>query len=258
MAGGVFREELFFEDAEKLHLTFDESWVYSQIPDGEVRERLGEILAYDSAFSAVLDEICSNVVGRTLFRLLSTKAAMAGKGQRLRLANRGDIAGSYYSRRDFAVLTNCGLFDGAGLARDGSCYYCLAEEGGIGSKPATFTATLFHEFCHALHDLEKISEITVAGELHRSNRILGRTWDNAEELRTITGCIYGVAQDPICDHCLDLNLALARGLPFLPRYSHKGFDAKTPPRDEEMGRRELLSYLSESRKILDGWKRYAW
>lgn len=257
MAAFVFREELFFEDAEKLHLTFDESWVYSQIPDCEVRERLGEILAYDSIFSAVLDEICSNVVGRTLFRLLSTKAAMAGKEQNLRLVHR-DCNGSYYSRRDFAVLTNRSLFDGAGLARDGSCYYCLEEEGKIGTKPATLTATLFHEFCHALHDLEKISEITVTGELHRSNSVLARTWDNAEELRTITGCIYGVAQDPICDHCLDLNLSLARGEPFHPRYSHKGFDADTLPREEEMGRRELLSYLSESRKILDGWKRYVW
>ncbi|MDR2030179.1 MAG: hypothetical protein LBP65_01790 [Puniceicoccales bacterium] len=257
MADAVFREDLFIEDVGRLHLTFDESWVYSQIQDGEVRERLGEILAYDAIFSPVLDEICSNIVGRTLFRLLSTKASIAGKEQKIRLVNRA-INGSYYSRKDFAILTNRNLFDDNGLSRDGSQYYCLDNAGGIGAKPATLTSILFHEFCHALHDLEKISEITEAGELHRSNAILGRTWDNAEELRTIAGCIYGIAQDPLCDHCLDLHLSLAGGRPFFPRYSHRGFDAQTPQREEEIGRRELLSYLSESRKIMDGWRRYVW
>ncbi|MDR2576828.1 MAG: hypothetical protein LBC42_02140 [Puniceicoccales bacterium] len=251
----ILREDAFLRDAEKLHLTFDETVVYSQIEDADVRKRLREFVDYEGTFAEVLDEICSNVVGRTLFRLVATKAAMKRGGQRIGLYD-GAQNSNLYSRKDFAVLINLRMFDDRGIGIDARQYYCIDEDGQIVPKRKTLVGTLFHEFCHALHDIEQISEITEAGELHNSNYILGCTWDNAEELRTISGCIFGVAYDPICDHCFDLCYSLGRGEPFRPRYSHRGFHDQTPPHEEAMERRKLAAHLSESRKIMDGWKKY--
>jgi hypothetical protein len=251
----LFREDDFLRDAEALHLTFGDTLVYSNFPDCDVRRRLDEFVASDDAFAPVLDALCSNVVGRTLFRMVATKSAVHRGGQRIGLHS-CDVGNSLYSRKDFAVLTNLEQFDGTGRGIGAHRYYQVDENGEISTKEITLAGVLFHEFCHALHDIENITEITERGELHRSNPILGFTWDNAEELRTITGCIYGVAQDPLCDHCFELGLAIGEGRPFFPRYSHRGHSPDTPPLEEEAELRKLKAHLSESRKIMDGWKRY--
>lgn len=250
-----FREDLFFNDAEGLHLTFDDTWIYSSIEDADVRARLGEFVEYEPLFSDVLDEICAGVVGRTLFRIIATKSAIRMGGKKIGLFNY-DGSASIYSRKDFAVATNRDMFDEHGNGISSQQYYYINDKGEIDTKGKTLAGALFHEFCHALHDIEKISEITDLGELHRSNTILGYTWDSAEELRTITGCVYGGRYDPICEHCFDLCNSIVTRNPFHPRYSHKGYDVTTPPLDEQNGRRQLLAYFSESKKIMDGWKKY--
>jgi hypothetical protein len=250
-----FRNDTFFADVEKLHLTFDDAWVYSSIEDADVRARLGEFVDYDGIFSDVLDEICAAVVGRTLFRLIATKSAIHMGGKKIGLVNYGGEV-SIYSRNDFAVATNRDMFDRQGNGLSSRQYYYVNDKGEIAVKGKTLASALFHEFCHALHDIEKISEITDLGELYRSNTILGYTWDNSEELRTITGCVYGGRYDPVCDHCFDLCTSIVTQSPFHPRYSHKGFDVTTSPLDEQAGRRKLLAYLSESQKIMEGWKKY--
>ncbi|MDR2664469.1 MAG: hypothetical protein LBB14_03025, partial [Puniceicoccales bacterium] len=65
--GPIFNETKFFRDAEAVHLTFEEAVVYSQTQDSEVRGRANEYVNYEPEFEGALDEICSNVVGRTLF-----------------------------------------------------------------------------------------------------------------------------------------------------------------------------------------------
>ncbi|MDR3316950.1 MAG: hypothetical protein LBS68_02710 [Puniceicoccales bacterium] len=255
MVDALFREDTFLRDAECLHLTFDETIVYSQIEDADVRRRLGEFVRFDGEFEKVLDELCSNVVGRTLFRLIATKATLRRQGQKIGLFH-GEGYRNLYSRPDFAVLTDLGMFDEGGNGLDSHQYYCINGDGEIEVRGKTLVGTLFHEFCHALHDIEQITEITEMGELHRSNVILGYTWDNAEELRTITGCIYGVSHDPVCDHCFDLCYSITKRLPFRPRYSHRGFSDSTPQREEEMERRKLAAHMVESKKIMEGWKNY--
>lgn len=252
----IFNETKFFEEAEKIHLTFDESWAYSFIPDAEVRQRLDEILDYDPIFAPVLDRICLSVVGRTLFRFLSTKTKMRRKGEKIRLINQRNGEDSYYSRPDFAVITTRELFDENWVIQDGSMHYCLNEKGEIDTKEMTLADILFHEFCHALHDIESNGEILQAGELHRSNPILGEVWSNAEELRTITGCIYGVSYDPVCDHCFDVCECCIQKKEFFPRYSHYGFSPEASPLDEDMRRRKLLSYYPESENVMVGWKNF--
>ncbi|MDR1437836.1 MAG: hypothetical protein LBI69_02130 [Puniceicoccales bacterium] len=250
-----FRTEDFFRDAEKVHLTFDETWAYSQIPDGEVRQQIGEILLFDSVFSKTLDGICENVVGRTLFRLLATKSSLYRGGKKMQLRQyEGKV--SLYSRKDFSVMTNLAMFDEQGNGLSSRQYYYVNGDGEIDVKSKTISMALFHEFCHALHDMEQLSEMKESGELHRTNAILGEVWDSAEELRTISGCIYGVDYDPICDHCFDLCESINRGCPFTPRYSHRGYDSATPSLDEKLERSRLLGYHCESRHIMEGWKKY--
>ncbi|MDR1456580.1 MAG: hypothetical protein LBI34_00750 [Puniceicoccales bacterium] len=250
-----FRNDLFFEDAEKLHLTFDDTWIYSGIEDAQVRARLCEFVEYEPLFSSVLDEICAGVVGRTLFRIIATKSAIHMGGKKIKLFNySGEV--SIYSRKDFAVVTNRSMFDEYGNGLSSRQYYYISDDGEIATKGKTLAGALFHEFCHALHDIEKIPEITNLDELYRSNAILGQTWDSAEELRTITGCVYGQRYDPVCDHCFDLCDSIVTENSFHPRYSHKGYDVTIPPPDELAGRRQLRAYLSESKKIMEGWKKY--
>ncbi|MDR0428445.1 MAG: hypothetical protein LBG86_00195 [Puniceicoccales bacterium] len=251
----IFRREDFFHDAESIHLTFDETWVYSSIQDCDVRKRLDEFVDYAPIFSDTLDDMCENVVGRTLFRLIGTKSTIRMNGRKIKLSNY-EGKSSVYSRKDFAIMSNRSMFDDDGNGLSSRQYYYVNEKMELNVKSKNISMALFHEFCHALHDMEKISEITEIGELHRSNEILGAIWDNAEELRTITGCIYGTNYDPICDHCFDLCDSIRKEKPFNPRYSHRGYDSETSSRDEERERRRLIAYYSESQKIMNGWKKY--
>jgi hypothetical protein len=250
-----FDEEKFFRDAEALHLSFDEALVYSETQDGDVRKRTNDFVDYGPEFAAALDEITSNVVGRTLFRLIVTKARMRKNGEKIRLLPY-DGSVNQYSLKEFAVKINLRMFNQNGEGVGDCQYYYMDAKGDVVPKAKTLSGTIFHEFCHALHDIERTGEIADGNQLAGTNEILCYTWGNDEELRTIAGCTLGPKYDPICDHCYELCICLDRSRIFFPRYSHDGYDASCGDHEEAARRRKLLAHFSESRVIMNGWRAY--
>jgi hypothetical protein len=253
--GPKFNEDKFFRDAEALHLNFEETLVYSRTQDSEVRGRTNDFVDYEPEFQNALDEICSNVVGRTLFRFIVTKAHMRRDGEKIRLVSYGGPV-NQYALKEFAVKINLRMFDGDGNGISARQYYYVDGNGEIVPKPKTLAGTIFHEFCHALHDIERTGEIAEGNQLARTNEILAYSWGNDEELRTISGCTLGPRYDPLCDHCYELCICLDRGRIFFPRYSHEGHDSASGEREEVDKRRKLQAHFSESRKIMEGWRAY--
>jgi hypothetical protein len=256
IAGGrKFNGEKFFRDAEALHLSFNEALIYSQTQDMEVRERTNDFVDYEPAFATALDEITSNVVGRTLFRFIVTKARMRRNGEKIRLMSY-DGPVNQYSLKEFAVKINLNMFDGNGNGIGERQYYYVDERGDVVPKTKTLAGTIFHEFCHALHDIERAGEITDGNQLAGTNEILHYTWGNDEELRTIAGCTLGPKYDPVCDHCYELCICIDRNRIFFPRYSHEGYSSTSSEREESDKRRRLRAHFSESRVIMNGWHTY--
>jgi hypothetical protein len=65
---------MFIKDVMQVHLSSNELQKFESIKG--VRERLHEFIDYDTKlFTHVLDEICRNTVGVTLFRLFFTKGS---------------------------------------------------------------------------------------------------------------------------------------------------------------------------------------
>jgi hypothetical protein len=76
-----FNEETFKKNVLDIHLKPEELSIYYAIPDAEVRKKLGKFIKYgdNQRFSAALDEICENIVGRTMFMVLMTKLQIKKK-----------------------------------------------------------------------------------------------------------------------------------------------------------------------------------
>jgi hypothetical protein len=58
-----FNKDAFLEDAKNVHLKEGDT-----LPDIDVRREIDRFIDYDrSLFSKALDEVCSNIVGNTMF-----------------------------------------------------------------------------------------------------------------------------------------------------------------------------------------------
>jgi hypothetical protein len=190
---------------------------------------------HKQAFNKALNEICNNVVGNTLFRLLLIK--MNGS-RKIHLVNYNED-GSRFSNRDFAVKVNLSFYNYEGVGIPSRQYYCLNQDGTVSTKLKSLVGSIFHEFCHALH--------YVSGATADDTED-GSIWNNKEELRTITGHMFEKPYDPICDHVFDYSL---NGEQFCPRYGHIGWETgydKNPP--------VLATNLINQRQYLCGWKKY--
>jgi hypothetical protein len=245
----------FLEGVKKIHLINPgEIEAYDAIPDTDVRKKLSEIIeidkelksykkvilcntiAHKQTFNKVLDNICSNIVGNTLFKLLLIKMKKP-----IYLVNY-DEDGSGFSRDDYAVKINLSLYETNGNGKSSRQYYYVKDGGSLGTKLKSLSRSIFHEFCHGLHH--------ASGTMASSNTIcvngsnMKDVWEADEELRTIT-CF---SRDPICDHMFDLCQSRQKEEPFLPRYSHKNW-----PSTKEA---ELLKCIPESQKFMDGWREY--
>ncbi|MDR1435847.1 MAG: hypothetical protein LBI39_01400 [Puniceicoccales bacterium] len=253
--GQKFNVEKFFRDAEALHLTFEEALAYSEAEDGDVRKRTDDFVAYESEFEESIDRITSNVVGRTLFRLIVAKARMRRGGEKMRLVSYGGSV-NRYELKEFAVKINLNMFDEDGIGVNERQYYYADKNGDIVPKRKTLDGTIFHEFCHALHDISRSGEIADGNQLSGTNEILACSWGNDEELRTIAGCTLGQRYDPICDHCYELCICMDRNQTFFPRYSHEGYDAAAGESDEAAKRKRMRAHFFESQVIMGGWRSY--
>jgi hypothetical protein len=228
-----FNKELFLENTRNIHLsTPGEIRAYDVIQDEDVREKLDAFIDYggNSRISAALDEICDNVVGRTMFKVLIPKL----QDKHMSIVCRcKDNRGSHYKK--CVVYVNLARYEANGTGIPSRQYYYIKEDETLETKLKSLSGSIFHEFCHGLHHVSG----TTADRTKN-----GTVWDNKEELRTIT-CFN---HDPICDHIFDFNQSIIKGFPFLPRYSHKGW----PSSKED----ELLNCILESPKYMDGWKEY--
>jgi hypothetical protein len=242
-----FNETKFLEDVQKIHLKPDELPIYSAISDTEVREKLKKFIIYEEnpQLSAALDEICANLVGRTMFKVLMAKL----KAEKKRICvvyYEGD--GSYYKKS--TVYVNLSFYKENGEGISSRKYFYINKKGKIKTKLKSLAGSIFHEFCHGLHDVsgtEKLRNILCLEGTNFSN-----VWGDDEELRTIA-CFD---HDPICDHCFDLCQSILKNESFYPRYNHQKHYREQDPLQDIENRAELSKYLSLFEEFMDGWKGY--
>jgi hypothetical protein len=243
-----FNEEKFLANVQKIHLKSEEVPIYSRISDSEVRKTLNEFVGHDNnpRFSAALDEICANIVGRTMFKLLMAKMKAAGT-DKIKIIS-CETGGSGYEKLN--VYINLNRYDEKEVGFSSKRYYHIGEDGQIHTKLKSLSGSMFHEFCHALHDVsgtEKLDNI-----LCEEGTNIAYAWDEDEELRTIT-CFE---HDPICDHCFDFVQSNIKGVLFYPRYSHRSYKNNGNKLKEISKQEKLQRCFSASKKYMDGWLEY--
>jgi hypothetical protein len=199
----MFNEEAFLEDAEKIHLkSDDELSAFESVPYTDVRSRLANITLAGftddgkALLSKSLDDICNNVVGKTMFRLLIAKKDPS----ELTITN---IASREYgqplvkqegsSYDDYDVWINLNVYDSSGVGIPERRYYYVDERKNITKGLKSLSGSLFHEFVHCLHDVEnRIQYVTY----YHSQLSGNNYWDDKEERRTISGYIEADEYEP--------------------------------------------------------------
>jgi hypothetical protein len=257
-----FNEVKFLENVQKIHLKPKEMRIYSKNFDEEVRGKLKNFVQYDETrvIMRALDEICANIVGRIMFKVLMTKIEVNNI-----LKNRGKLKilehvkdGSEYShqKKDFAVKINLNFYEPSGVGKPERRYYYINKEGEIKTKPKSLAGSLFHEFCHALHDVSETRISSRKNVLCLDGTPFKDVWSTDEELRTITcfldsnsGCY-----DPICDHCFDQVQSIMKNESFRPRYSHGGYTGIEEPNFIDLY--EFYKCIPASKKYMNGWMEY--
>jgi hypothetical protein len=136
--------QLFTEQAERLHLSNQRVLEqYRLITD--IRKEIDIFVKHEPIFNPYLDEICDNVVGSTMLKLLVANIKAKGlrplrirKGQENQFfpdINTVHIAPKLYGPDGYNTNIFCGI------NRDGA----LVE------KRLTMCDGIFHELCHAFH-----------------------------------------------------------------------------------------------------------
>jgi hypothetical protein len=245
-----FNETKFLENAQKIHLKSNEIPIYAAIADADVRAKLDEFVDYGAnpRFSAALDEICENLVGRTMFKLLIAKMTKRNQTMRI-LEHRVEKYGSCYSQNTVYINLNRYELNGSGKAH--RQYYGITEEGEVKQKLKSMSGSMFHEFCHALHD---ISGTLIDCDAHNIcvSVELQEVWGEDEEFRTITCHKH----DPICDHCFDLMQSILKNKPFLQRCSHN-MGYRSSETEKNTGKKNKLSkHFLKYKDLLEGWREY--
>jgi hypothetical protein len=229
--GMFFNKTAFLEDAKKVHLLPGEISKFESIPDEDVRDRLDTFIDYEDnpRFSAALGEICINMVGRTMFKVLMTKLP---PGSRLRIIDIGPVESGTplidqndSSYLNYEVKVNLNAYDRYGVGIPSRQYYCLDVDD-LSIKRKSIAGSMFHEFTRCIHQVEDAERYDLYGT--RSLPDGDDLWNTKEERRTISGYIEADAYapvdvyDPICDNCYSLYNApnKARYYPRLGRWEY--------------------------------------
>ncbi|MDR1907997.1 MAG: hypothetical protein LBQ43_04030 [Holosporales bacterium] len=242
----MFNTNMFIKDVMQVHLSSNELQKFESIKG--VRERLREFIDYDSAlFTHALDEICRNTVGVTLFRLFLTKRAPGAP--KIKIENIGPAQQEEYgepfaeqegsSYENNVVRINLNLYDSSGKGIPERQYYFVEKNGKIIRKGKSMPGSIFHEFVHALHEIEDKAQYKKNGDDEFCDY-----WTDKEELRTISGYMDRNIYDPICDNCFYLCNSITKGIQFHPRISHMGFAlGKTNETDKSKELEQLYKTL---------------
>ncbi|MDR2067811.1 MAG: hypothetical protein LBP41_02365 [Holosporaceae bacterium] len=251
-----FNEKEFLEDVQEKHMREkSESDAYAKISDPEVRRKLADFVKYDGnpMISRALDEICANVVGRTMFKVLMAKMKVQ-KRKSLKIEKIHDPEeGSFYE--DGVVYVN--FYESNGAGKNGRYYFYIKKENReIKMKLKSLAGSIFHEFCHALHDISGTHISSEKNVLCIDETLFKDIWDDDEELRAI--CC--VDNDPICDHCFDMVQSIMKSELFRPRYSHGGcIDepglAGCCPKSVDLSKFE--DCINASEVFMNGWRKYS-
>jgi hypothetical protein len=235
----------FLENTQKIHLKSDEVPIYAAIQDTEVRAKLDDFIDYgkNPRFSKALDEICANIVGRTMFRVLMTKLHI--QKNNVRLVPHDDKGSKY---KEYIVYVNLSFYKENGEGIPSRYYYYIDKKGKIKMKLKSLAGSIFHEFCHGLHHISKTKKSQNILCLDGSD--IQEAWTKDEELRTIA--CFG--HDPICDHCFDFCQSIMKNETFLPRYSHGGYEGESEPTARKL--QKYYKAIPISQKYMDGWKEY--
>ncbi|GHU15128.1 hypothetical protein FACS189449_12550 [Alphaproteobacteria bacterium] len=180
-----------------------------------------------------------------MFKLLITKMKVHKRTMKIEEIHDPEEGSSYWND---VVYVNLAFYEESGIGISSRKYFYIDETGNIKMKLKSLTGSIFHEFCHALHDVsgtEKASNVWCVDETH-----FAKTWGNDEELRTIT-CFYN---DPICDHCFDFCQSILKNEPFYPRYSHDGYVGEDEQTKSDL--EDLYNCISVSKNFMDGWREY--
>jgi hypothetical protein len=249
----IFNNEKFTNAVKSIHLKPEEFSTYESIPDSEVRTKLNGFIDYgeNPRFSVALEEICENIVGRTMFRILMTKLMLRHKRM---LLTHHDGDGSKYE--ESVVYVNLSFYKENGGGIPSRYYFYIDEKGEIKLKLKSLAGSIFHEFCHGLHDVSGTHISSKRNVLCVKDTPFKTTWSKDEELRTIC-CMEDAKhylQDPICDHCFDFCQSILKKEKFSPRYSHGGYNGIGEPAKEEL--KDLYDCIPVSQKYMDGWRKY--
>jgi hypothetical protein len=153
--------------------------------------------------------------------------------------------GSQYSSELFAVKINSNFYETSGLGISSRKYFYIDDDGKIKTKLKSLAGSVFHEFCHGLHDVSGTAIPTKKNIICLKGSDLVQVWDY-EELRTIT-CFE---HDPICDHCFDFCKSILKNESFHPRYSHGGHRGEGEPTTDDL--QKYYKLLPASQKFMDG------
>lgn len=220
-----FDEVRFNSDVIRIHGTID-----TNITASEVRRKLDEFIDYDPIFSDSLDKICENFVGRTMLHLF-IKQMNIEKKDKIRLVNNTSAHGSSFSSSEFMITVNADLYDDSGMGING--YYGSIKDEHLIPIRKTIFSSIFHEFCHALHNISQTIHFSRGVQLNDFDRMIFSSInkpndrDAHSELRVITGYIKDGQFDPISCYYYDLYEYLSgHSKEFLPRYGHFGYRVK--------------------------------
>jgi hypothetical protein len=187
-----------------------------------------------------------------MFRVLMTKMdinnILKRKGKIKIIEQIDEKEGSRYSPRLFAVKINLNFYKENGDGISSRKYFYIDNEGEIKTKLKSLAGSLFHEFCHGLHDVSGtyVPKIDIIITTHK----IQDAWEDDEELHTIA-CFE---HDPICDHCFDLCQSLIKKEDFFPRYSHGSHNGAGEPDAKKM--QKYYNCISASQKFMDWWRGY--
>jgi hypothetical protein len=227
---------MFIKDVMQVHLSSNELQKFESIRG--VRERLHEFIDYDTKlFTHALDDICRNIVGVTLFRLFLTK--MAPGAPKIKIENIGpaqqekhrnqlaDQEGTSYKNN--IVKINPNLYDSSGKGIPERQYYFVEKNGRVIRKEKSMPGSIFHEFVHALHEIEDKAQYEEYGKDK-----FCQYWTDKEERRTISGYMDRNIYDPISENCFNLCNSITDRKPFHPRISHMGFAIGDTDKSKEL------------------------